>query len=229
MSFFVPPAPDDHAEAGKAVFIDNPNSDNGALVAAVSLLAAAYSVGEDEYLHCLQTLHSYRMYPEAQCMEKLHAHLYRTLGPGGHKSTPGRVRVWWHREGFWRTALHMRDAPSGPQQDQDVFENLYSLCYTSSDLVGNGNKRMASDMLEAYQSTGCDVTRVRDSKEGRNPRCHWLSPEGELSLLRKHCQWHSPACGGGSHETAKNICLFIPVVRGASKNLLSVLSDSVIT
>ena len=103
----------------------------------------------------------------------------RTFGPEAHTPTPGRIRLWWHREGFWRTALHVRDAPQNKEKEEiSIFENLYTSCYPSSDFIGHGNK-LAHLELEPYQSTTCDIARVRNAKDGgRNPKCKWLS-EGE--------------------------------------------------
>lgn len=174
----------------------------------------------DKYNECLKTypagLHTY---PEQYCLAQYLSSLYATLGPGQKKlDFPGRIRVWWHREGFWRTALPQRDAPSD-QSERLVFDNLYStLCYPSSDLIGHGNKQYHIDMLEPYQSVQCNITRVLDAVEGRNPRCRWLSDTAELALLRKHCQWRSPACSNdkvisqsqSQSQAPENICLYVP-------------------
>lgn len=166
-------------------------------------------------------------YPEQQCNEKFHTNLYNVFGPGGQLPVLERVRVWWHREGYWRTALPMRDAPT-EIREMTKFENLFSLCYPSSDLVGHGNKNMGADMLAPYQSTACNLTVDSLTKElGQNPHCRWLSQEEELVLLRQHCQWRSPACSSSfpdqtriPSKSKKNICLFIPIVINVSTQIV---------
>jgi hypothetical protein len=96
LSFFAPIIPQLISDGDSPIFIDNPNSDNGALVAAMALLTAHHALNEEAYLHCLSSLHTNRMYPEAQCFENLHTHLYRVFGPAERidgSSSPGKIRV----------------------------------------------------------------------------------------------------------------------------------------
>lgn len=220
LSFFAPITPELGPKPSYVpawpIFIDNPNSDNGALVAAMAFLLATKHNSTDVYMKCLENLHPsrVRVYPELHCLGLMQRKLYYTFGPEAHTPTPGRIRLWWHREGFWRTALHVRDAPQNKEKEEiSIFENLYTSCYPSSDFIGHGNK-LAHLELEPYQSTTCDIARVRNAKDGgRNPKCKWLSEGEEIKLLRKHCQWRSPACfprqSDGS-QSLENICLYIP-------------------
>ena len=93
------------------IFIDNPNSDNGALVAAVALYAAFHMNFTDAYLLCLKRLNTnrIRIYPEQHCLSNFRSQLYAAFGPNASNLNAGRLKVWWHREGYWRTALHMRE------------------------------------------------------------------------------------------------------------------------
>ena len=224
LSFFAPVIPELGPKPSSVpawpIFIDNPNSDNGALVAAMALLLAKYTDSTDVYMKCLENLHPtrIRVYPEQHCLDILQTKLYYTFGPEAQDPKPGRIRVWWHREGFWRTSLHSRDAPEGRgHEDLMFFENLYKSCYPSSDFIGHGNKLTHLE-IEPDQSTSCNIEKVRNATGGgRNPKCKWLSEQEELTLLRKHCQWRSPACMPGGRTTSapgnndlNNVCLYIP-------------------
>jgi len=211
-----PPAPEGPWDRMQHSIIDNPNSDNGALIASIAVFALAQNGKEDLYYDCLRSapggLHTY---PEQYCFSKFLTTIYHTFGPGSRIPTPGRIRVWWHREGFWRTATRVKDDRS--QIDKDTFDTFYAFCYPSSDLIGNGDKNF-SEVLEPYQSSACNITKVLDPITGKNPFCRWLSQAEEISLLRKHCQWRSPACIVDSKSDAPsviphnrtNICLYIP-------------------
>jgi len=149
--------------------------------------------GSKPYISCLQNapggLHTYS---EQHCLAKFLPKLYHLLGPGNRnkknltEAAAGKIRIWWHREGYWRTALHMREAPRD-RGEREVFENLYSLCYPSSDLIGHGDKKYA-DVLELHQSSECNISRVL-GLGGRSSHCSWLSYDRELALVRAHCQW----------------------------------------
>jgi hypothetical protein len=205
----------------KHTFIDGPNSDNGAMVAAMSMLAVSAmaepgdKAEDNDYMKCLQNLPSkVHNYPEHLCMMKYIRALYQVHGnakpiSGRHFPHNG-VRVWWRGEGFWRTKYHERDILTAGN-DIELFKSLYVFCHPSSDIIGHGDKTMGQDFIEPYQSDQCDVIRAQQG-DGKNPKCQWLSPEEELTTLRKHCQWRSPACvnNGRFPVNYTNVCIVIP-------------------
>lgn len=81
---FYPPIPPEHNNVDvRPSFIDVPNSDNGALVAAVALLAAVRIDSELIYLQCLQNLHQLHTYVITHTDNTLSPYVYilRSINP----------------------------------------------------------------------------------------------------------------------------------------------------
>ena len=178
--------------SGKTRIIPAPNNCNGALVSAMLHLVAPIIASQ-----CLKN-YSYDInkrpypYPEQYCLHQYRTKVYSlSLGIVPPSLARSGIQVLWNRQGLWRTQEKF-DPNWG--QYSEIQSELYVYCYPSSDIIGHGNKNIASDMLLPHQSTQCNITTKNMFISGINPICKWMSIQDERRVIRTYCFWRSPAC-----------------------------------
>eukprot|EP01041_Mallomonas_annulata_P011883 gene11883-24897_t len=201
-SFHPPWTPPTPQKPSRSV-IPVPNNCNGALVAAVLLLATG-----DAGIKCLENL-QYNLitrpfpYPEQACSIKNRTRIYELSQLDTSTDlTKFGIRLLWHREGLWRS--HEKD---DPKYAKSGLWRLFNRCYPSSELIGHGNKNIASEMLESHHSTQCDMNMKSDPVRSINGKCKWYNMTEEMDVLRHYCLWRSPACVTTMKKEGGNRCV----------------------
>lgn len=187
---------------------DTLNYDNGDLMAAVMNLFSP-----KEFVECMSFIGSMsdnqiNRFPNPylqlhiECWKHMHDHtIGGALAYEGVQDTTKGLRVYFPREGYWRT--HARTGRFGLWWDQ-----LFGSCYKSSDIIGHGWKAMPRKMWGGNHSCPEFIAHGTGSNyqdAGYNKICNWLSTEQELDIARRFCLRHSPVCS--NHDDSGNACI----------------------